>query len=188
MKVRELRFRHYLKGFPLFGGLTDCTLQDHWESIRQMTVIVVLSMAPVWLGSLIVYATGSNLAIDIYWAALQSTARNGELFMYATALLAPVFWMAQVDPPGAQAFPSKVSHMCLIGIIDLIAGALFGLITARQSINPTFVSRASTTVFCSALVLLYLGTVYHTSRLPNVSGEFRKQEDDFSAAYGEHRK
>jgi len=95
--------------------------------------------------------------------------------------------MALVDPPGADAFPSKISHMVLIGVIDLVAGAFFGLITAHTAVNPKFISTTSTWMFFVSLGLLYLGTVYHTSRLPDVPREFKKQENDFSAAYGEHR-
>jgi ribose/xylose/arabinose/galactoside ABC-type transport system permease subunit len=108
--------------------------------------------------------------------------------MYATALLAPVFWMALVDPPSARAFPSKVSHMLLILVIDMIAGAFFGLATAHHNVNPEFIVTFSGWVFLTALFLLYLGTVYHTNRMPDPSEEFRKQEGDFSAAYEEHRK
>jgi len=172
---------------PLFGGLVDCTWQDHWQALTQVIVIVLLSTTPIWLGALIVYAGGVNLNFGAFMAALQSTVKNGELLMYSTALLAPVFWMALVDPPGAHAFPSKISHMVLIGIIDLVAGAFFGLITARQNLNPHFISSMSRWMFFVSLLLLYLGTVYHTNRLPNITQEFKRQEDNFSAAVGEHR-
>jgi hypothetical protein len=179
--------RTYARVIPLFGGLVDCTWQDHWQSLTQTVVIVLLSTTPIWLGALIVYAGGVTLNFAAYMAALHSTVKNGELLMYSTALLAPVFWMALVDPPGAQAFPSKVSHMVLIGIIDLVAGAFFGLITAHHNLNPYFISTMSLWMFFVSLLLLYLGTVYHTSRLPNVTQEFKRQEDNFSEAYGEHR-
>jgi hypothetical protein len=177
----------FLRGIPLFGGLVDCTLQDHWESLRQTAVIVLLSTTPIWLGALIVYSFGVNLEFASFMDALQKTVGNGELFMYSTALLAPVFWMALVDPTGAHAFPSKVSHMVLIGVIDLVAGAFFGLITAHTKVNPQFISTTSRWMFFISLGLLYLGTVYHTSRLPDVPLEFQKQENDFSQAYKEHR-
>ena len=179
--------RTYARAVPLFGGLVDCTWQDHWQSLKQTFVIVLLSTAPIWLGALIVYAEGLNLGVAAYMAALQSTVKNGELLMYSTALLAPVFWMALVDPPGAHVFPSKVSHMVLIGIIDLVAGAFFGLITAHQTLNQYFISILSRWMFFVSLLLLYLGTVYHSSRLPSIPQEFKRQEDTFSAAYGEHR-
>jgi hypothetical protein len=179
---------NHARAIPLFGGLVDCTWRDHWDSLTQTFVIVLLSTTPIWLGALIVvYSAGAGLELAAFGTALKSTVKNGELLMYSTALLAPVFWMALVDPPGAHVFPSKVSHMVLIGVIDLVAGAFFGLVTAHNNANPRFISTLSTWMFIASLVLLYLGTVYHTSRLPDAPQEFKRQEDDFSTAYGEHR-
>lgn len=168
------------------GALVDCTWADHWESLRQLTLIVCLSTTPIWLGALIVYAKGEHLELWALRSAFSSMVANGELFMYCTALLAPVFWMALFDPPGARAFPSKVPHMFLITIIDLIAAVFFGLIAAKNNVNQHFVLRASAMLFVLSLLLLYLGTVYHTSRLPDPSREFKKQEDDFSSALEKH--
>lgn len=186
LKVRQL-LQTYGRGVPLLGGLVDCTWQAHWESLRQTFLVTFLSTTPIWLGALIVYSTGSDLGRAAFSAALWSTVQHGELFMYSTALLAPVFWMALVDPPGARAFPSKIPHMALIGIIDLVAGAFFGLITAHTNVNPAFVSTASRWMFFASLALLYLGTVYHTNRLPDITGAFRKQEDSFSAEFNERK-
>jgi len=81
----------FARGIPLLGGLVDCSWQDHWESLRQTAVIVLLSTTPIWLGAVIVYSFGVNLEFASFKDALQNTAGNGELFMYSTALLAPVF-------------------------------------------------------------------------------------------------
>jgi hypothetical protein len=177
----------WVKNLPLVGPLADCTWDDHWESLGQLTVVFGLSTAPIWLGALIVYGTGGDLGYPAFVSALSSMVANGELFMYCTALLAPVFWMALFDPPGARAFPSKVPHMFLIAIIDLLAAMFFGLISAHSNVNPRFIVAASRFLFWASLILLYLGTVYHTSRLPEPSEEFRKQEDAFSSALNEHR-
>lgn len=169
------------------GGLVDCDGRDHWESLGQTTVITGLSTAPIWLATLMVFAAAAHMDMPALKAALYGTVAKGELFMYCTALLAPIFWVALVDPPRARVFPSKVSHMFLIAIIDLIAAVFFGELTAGKKVNEQFVIKASAWMFFLSLVLLYLGTVYHTSRLPDVAGEFRKDEDGFSTAYGEHR-
>ena len=76
--------------------------------------------------------------------------------------------------------------MFLVAIIDVVAAVFFGLIAAHNKVNPQFVLRASTVLFVFSLILLYLGTVYHTSRLSDPSREFKKQEDEFSSALEEH--
>jgi hypothetical protein len=172
-----------VRDIPLLGPLIDCDGSDHWESLGQTLVILLLSTTPIWLATLVIFGTGTEMSYAALWAALYNTITDGQLFMYCTALLAPIFWIALVDPPGARVFPSKVSHMLLIGIIDIIASVFFGLTLAGKHVNPVFNFRLSKYMFFTSVILLYLGTVYHTSRMPDVIGEFKKQENDFSNTY-----
>jgi hypothetical protein len=82
---------------PIFGNLLECDAHDHWESLGQSTVLFVLSTMPIWLGTLIVYATGEKVGSVGFKIAFYSTINKGELFMYATAFLAPIFWIALTD-------------------------------------------------------------------------------------------
>ncbi len=107
--------------------------------------------------------------------------------MYCTALLAPMFWIALDDPPGAGAFPSKKSHMFLIGIIDLIAAGFFAAGISGRHLNPQVTFTLSTYLFYISLTLLYLGTVYHINRMPDSAEVFRKQEETFSLRVKQHR-
>jgi hypothetical protein len=183
----ERNYKDTLRAIPLLGGLVDCDGEDHWDSVQQTTVILILSTMPIWLGTLIIFglgdpSTGPSLKIAFY-----STIFGGELFTYCTALLAPIFWIALVDPPRARRFPSKISHMLLIAVVNTIAAAFFGLGIARQRVNPQFAFRFSVILFVLSLLLLYLGTVYHTSRTSDPPAEFKKQEKEFSHDVNEHR-
>lgn len=169
------------------GGLVDCDGSDHWEAVAQTFVVLLFSTAPIWLAAIIVYGSGDDLALSALKAALHGTVAKGELFMYCTALLAPVFWVALVDLPGARAFPSKTSHMVLIAVIDLVAAAFFGLISAGKHLNQFFTFRLSTCMFGLSVLLLYLATLYHVSRVAEATAEFRRQEKDFTEAVQEHR-
>jgi hypothetical protein len=120
-------------------------------------------------------------------SAFYSTISNGELFMYCTALLAPMFWIALDDPPGAGVFPSKKSHMFLIGIINVVATGFFALGIAGKHLNPHVTFKISTYMFYVSLALLYLGTVYHVNRMPDGAEVFKEQEESFSAKVGKHR-
>jgi hypothetical protein len=186
-RLRRWPFRNYFRPLPLLGGLADCDARDHWNSLGETFVVLLISTTPIWLGTLVVYATGNSTGPDAFWAAFYGTVSNGRLFMYSTTILAPMFWIALVDLPGASAFPTKVSHMVLIGIIDAIASVFFGLTVAGKPLNERFTFHLSTVMFWAAVILLYLGTVYHTSRIPDVPGEYKKQESDFTEAYSEHR-
>lgn len=185
-----MRLEYFVNKFrnvPLLGPLMDCDGRDHWDSLGQTLVILVLSTTPITLAALVIFGTGTQMTYAAFGAALGSTIANGQLFMYCTTLLAPMFWIALVDPPGARVFPSKVSHMLLIGIIDLIAAVFFGLNLAGKQVNPVFGFRLSIYMFSTSVALLYLGTVYHSSRMPDVLGEIKKQTNDFSSGYEQHR-
>lgn len=172
---------------PIFGNLLECDGHDHWESLGQTTVLFVLSTMPIWLGTLIVYATGEKAGSLGFRLAFYSTISRGELFMYATAFLAPIFWIALTDRPGARAFPGKVSHIVLMVIVSVIAAVFFGLLTAGNRLNQGFTFRLSAVLFFTSLVLLYLGILYHEHRITDAGALMRAGEEHFTAEYREHR-
>lgn len=176
-----------LREVPVFGGLVDCGLRDHWESLSQTTVLIILSAMPFWLGALIIYSLTDKTGSAGMYAAFYSTMQRGELFMYSTALLAPVFWIALADYPGARVFPGKVSHIVIMVIISVIAAVFFGLQLAGDKTNEVFTFKLSVLVCVFSLVLLYLGVLYHENRLRPTSTILKKQEQEFSDKYSEHR-
>lgn len=180
--------RTKLRSIPLLGGLVECDRDDHWKAVQQTVVVLLLSTMPVWLGTLIVYALGANASRSALWAAFLSTLTRTrtEILMISTALLAPIFWMALKDPKGAREFPSKISHMILVTLINSIAAVFFGLATAGENLNPKITFWISVAILLASLGLLYLGTVYHEHRMPDAPDEFRRQEEDYIKDLGEH--
>jgi len=168
-------FRNYVREVPLLGGLIDCDGSDHWEALGQTFVVVLFSTAPIWLASLIVYGSGDNLAYPALRAAMHDSVAKGELFMYCTALLAPIFWVALVDLPRVRAVPNKVSHMLLLAVTGLVAAALFALTTTGRHLNGLFTFRASACMFVFSVALLYLGTLYHVSRVAEAATDYRRR-------------
>ena len=83
--------RDSVRKIPIFGGLIECSWQDHWESLGQTIVVLVLSTMPIWLGTIIVYATGDMTGYPGFKASFYGTLAHGALFTYCTALLAPIF-------------------------------------------------------------------------------------------------
>jgi hypothetical protein len=186
MNAKE--FRDFVRKAPLLGGLVDCDGSDHWEALGQTFVLLLFSTVPIWLGSLIVYGSGKILAAAAFKDAIHGSIANGELLIYCTALLAPIFWVSLANLPGVRAFTNKTSHIVLIVLIDFLAGAFFGLISASKPLNDTFIFQSSAFLFGFSIVLLYLGTVYHVSRIAKPPREFKRQETDFTKAVGQHRR
>lgn len=180
-------FLDIVREIPIFGGLVDCDRHDHWESLGQTTVLFVLSSMPIWLGTLIVYATGEKTGCAALKTALLGTISRGELFMYSTAFLAPIFWIALTDKPNMRVFPGKVSHIVLMVIISVIAAVFFGLQTAGNRLIQPFTFHLSVAMFFTSLILLYLGILYHESRIEDAPTIMQNEEKDFAQGYREHR-
>ena len=164
--------------------VTDATIGD---TLGETAVLFTLSSMPIWLGALIVYATTDKVGCMGWRLALFSTVANGELFMYSTAFLAPVFWIALKDRPNARVFPGKVSHIVLMVIISVIAAVFFGLHTAGSRLNEKFALFLSVIMFFTSLLLLYLGILYHQSLTNDAATVIRENEETFSAEYRERR-
>src|ERR1039458_10024513 len=165
MALTANQFRDYARQVPLLGGLVDCDGADHWEALGQTFVVLLLSTTPIWLAALIIYGSGDNLAYPALKAAMRDSVAKGELFMSCTALLAPFLWVALVDLPRVRGFPNKVSHMFLLAVTGLVSAALFALTSAGRHMNGLFTFRASAYMFVFSAALLYLGTLYHVSRV-----------------------
>lgn len=185
MKLTWDKFR----AVPLFGGLVECDRDDHWKAVQQTTIVLLLSTMPVWLGTIIVFAMDDASPRRTFWASflITITKTRTELFMISTALLAPIFWMALKDFKGAREFPSKISHMILVTLINSIAAVFFGLTIASENLRIRVTFWISVAIFLASLGLLYLGTVYNEQRMPDPADMFKRQESDFTEGYEEHR-
>lgn len=179
------KWRDAIRPLPLVGPLADCRVRDHVETVREVSVTLVLATMPFWLGALVLYGTEKS-HLD-FRAAFYSTIWEGGLFMTATGLLAPLFWITADDPQGARAFPSRLAHVLLTVVLSAVASVFFGLGIVNKELREPFTFHLSVVIFFAAASLLYLGTVYHLRRLPNSAEAFRESETDFVAAYERHR-
>lgn len=177
--------RGFLRGLPLIGPLADCRWSDHSETIKQVIITLLFGTAPFWLGALLFKALSSDEHLTIM-GAFWSTVWDGELFMCATSLLAPIFWIALDDPKGVAKFPSRSIMMVVVVLIAVVASVFFAVGLSRTHLQQPFTFHVSVCTFWAAVAVLYLSTVYHTSRL-SVPGAFRKQEESFKDEYRRHR-
>ena len=172
--------KKFFSSLPLVGGLGGVNAAAHWQATRQTTANLVLSSFPIWLGTIVGLLMGTD-------KPFMGTIGSGELFIYSTAFLGPVLWMAMSDPPGADQFPSKLSHGLLVIIICAVAAVAFGLRSSPMALDMTFLFRLSIVTVSVAVGLLYLATVYHERRMPYLPTEFREQEKEFTGDYRKHR-
>lgn len=162
----------------------DCGFEDHVETVKQVVVTLLLATAPFSLGTLILCAIlGDNIDLK---SAFWSTVWDGELFMCATSLLAPIFWIALEDPKGARKFPSRQALMILVMVIIAVSCMFFALGIAKSHLKQPFTFHISVWLFAASVIVLYLSTVYHTNRVSDSA--LREQEQEFLEQYRRHRR
>lgn len=157
-----------IRRLPIFGGLADARLKDHKEAATEVGLNVVLSTIPIWLGAVIMLFDKS---VNSSWFAL--LARNvsdGELFLYSTALLGPMYYFIFTEYPDTPNFPSSRMFNAFSTIILLVCVAAFSfqrakeLFIPQENIDNEFLFSLSWKVYVSAIVLVYLAHVYKNLR------------------------
>lgn len=179
------RFFQWLSSLPLIGPLVSCSKSDHKDAVVELIINLVFSTMPLWLGAFVVLIMDNS--INDLLDALNSNINTGELFLYSSALLAPVFYMSLYDKPGAYAFPSKLSHIVVVVLLILLSAVVFGLQRANISLNAATVFTMSKWFYLIAIVILYLALVYHNARLPSPSDAMKNSEEDFMERLKRHR-
>ncbi|WP_155984761.1 hypothetical protein [Thioalkalivibrio sp. ALE31] len=117
----------------------------------------------------------SNIA-----SAFFSNIQGGELFLYCTSALAPVFYMALYERPGVGGFPNRSGHIAVVVILMIVCGAVFSLIKGDVDLHQEGIIYLSLWLYPISVLLLYLATVYHSARHPkNPAEKMRSQEEDF---------
>ncbi len=182
--------KNIIKSLPLIGGLASCNSSDYKNASIDISINFIFSTMPIWLGTYITIALSPNTPISypVFTSALLSNISNGELFLFATAGLGPIVFIAFGDVEGGNKFPTKISHTIFIIIVLIFSTCSFGLERSNSEINKEFIFSASLTLFAVSWVLLGLATVYKRQSIPPVSEEFKNQEKTFSEDLNRHRR
>jgi hypothetical protein len=159
---------------PVVGGLGYCGVVDHWKASQKVTFELLFATFPLTLGAIVIWLSG---AAPGFGTALEITLWNGDLYIYSTALLAPIFWLAIVEYAGERHFPNKKALLALIVIVNSISALLFGFLRGGRSVVMQKVFSLSAVLFLISLCLLYLGTVYHYSLSRDPAKEFKDAEN-----------
>lgn len=176
----------YLKKAPFFGPAFDCSLKEYWQTSIEISSGLFWSMLPICVGTFVAFMKGPSFGWQALRTSLGGTIAGGELFIYAAAFLAPIFWMIHHDPPGARRFPTTLGHGLFVAFITVFSAVSFEMQKSGQSLNPAVLHNLAVLFFWTALALTYLATLYHNHRLPRLSSEeMRSQEDSFLRHYRE---
>jgi hypothetical protein len=186
MTNRMKQCSNLLRRAPLIGHAFDCDFGEHWETAVEIFVGLLWSMLPILVGTFDAFVKGPAFTWSDFQSAVGSTTAGGELFIYAAAFLAPIFWIIHHVPPGAGPFPSPIAHGILTILITLFAALAFQMQRTGQQLNPSILHGLALLFFWMSVLLIYLATLYHNHRLPAVSREeIKNQEQQFLENYRE---
>lgn len=150
---------------PIFGGLGQTTVDDHKEALREWFISLLISTAPIWGGTLVLYISQTSAQNPAaYWECFGSIIQNGELFIYAASTLAPVIYIVTRDRTGVRSFPSKYLFIGIVIAVALLSAIIF---TVQRLHGYPFPNKILTLsmyiyVFCNSL-LFCPGIQQHTT-------------------------
>jgi len=181
LKTRTLNFASKL---PLLEGLPDCTRENYYEAFKEVFSNVLFSTMPIWLSFFAFIWKSADLK-----TATNSILGHGELLMYATSILAPIFYMVfkNFDTNTTKKFPGAFSHIILVTVIFVICSFAFGVLRS-ESLPMDTLFYWSLSLYIISLILIYLATVFSNSR-PRISYNqvINNEGAEMTAQLGRHR-
>lgn len=159
----QLHIKKLLRKLPIFGALIDVRARNHAEAILEVAVNIGLSTMPVWLGAIIMLADKNtsngwldHVIINVY---------KGELFIYATALLGPLFYFIFKEYKEFPKFPSARFFMISSVLILAVSVALFAVQRTEAfaeglNLDRSYIFSLSWKVYLFSVCTVYLAYVY----------------------------
>lgn len=178
-----------MKWFPLFGTLSGTSSDAKKEAAKELGTNVLFSTTPIWLGPFIYlfFRSGEKSLRDSYVEGLLLVTQNGELFLYATALLAPVFYIALSKRRRGEApYPATFSHMLWFFILYVIAAVFFWIARFVEPAKSTELLITSSVIYGLSIALLFVAFVLKNESRDPVS-KSRMETENFLESYRDHR-
>lgn len=185
--ITGVRIRRICRRFPLVGGLVDARFNDYSEACQEVVINVVLSTVPIWFGALIML-TAVKIQKGL-WDLILDNMNSGELFLYATALLAPLYYFVLKEGREIPNFPSRRGFIVVATLILLISVGLFAVRRAGEifgevvALDHEFIFSLSWKVYLCGVFLVYLAYVYKNLREEGAARVARSDTDEFLEMY-----
>lgn len=164
MGLSIVMIQRSVRKFPLVGGLADAEIRHHRDALAEVSLNVALSTIPVWLGAFLMLADKS---VDAEWfALLVRNVRDGELFLYSTAMLGPLYYFIFTEYRDMPNFPNSRMFIAISTVLLLICVGLFSLQRAEalfvesERIDKAFVFLLSWKIYIASIAVVYLAYVY----------------------------
>lgn len=170
----------------LIGTIFKTSRATHAAAFYEFMYLLLWSILPFALGTLVLYVTASDPNKDIFELSLH-TFQNGELLIFTISMLAPILYLTLHDPEQAEPFPHKLPISTIVALVIVTCASLFSLLKASSVKDLPFVIGLSVVLTIVALVFRYLAIVYHKVRLPPLTErDLREPQDTFVENFRRH--
>ena len=170
------------KWVPLLTSFIECKARHRKDAFKEIFLILLLSLLPIWGGALLNIAVVNSNEIG-FIEAINNLIKNGELILYSTSILAPIFYLVLHEPQGGRKYPERYFQGVVILFLLIISLLLFS--AQRQTSENTYVFNWSVLIFSVSVVFLYLATVFRNWM--NDSPDMRSDERSFVEQYHDRR-
>ena len=181
--------KKFCRGIPILGGLVDARWRDHREAISEVGINIVLSTAPIWLGCLFLVVV-RKFEMPM-WDVVNANVENGELFIYSTGSVAPLFYFIFKEDEGTKKFPNARSFMVFSAIVLLVGGCGFAITRLLKVLgmaspwDERTLFACSLSLYLASAVIVYLAHVYRNWRESGAASAFSTATNDFVTAFNE---
>lgn len=179
------RIKKMFESLPLIGGLAYASRKDYGEPTKEFFYTWVLSSLPIFF-SVFVQLVGSLPAppesnstgsisklAEMFYANLNT----GEVFIYATAFLAPVGFLMYKYNRDEIRLHNHLSFLLTVVITIAASALMFGLQRGGVIKNRYLMDLSGLVLYIIAAAVWFLALVYDNLRL-DYANQKRAQEND----------
>lgn len=177
---------------PIIGPLVEAPRASRTAASTEFICSFGLSTMPIWFGALglCLYSDATSFGdlLPLYFQRMKSLTMNGECFILAASLAAPVLYIVTRDRPSNSPFPSRTTFIGAVILLTLFATLTFSVQRERAAhVALAMVALSWLFLFLSSTVT-YCALVYNNQySLPDPAKQMRSSETAATEALKNHR-
>ncbi len=166
-------------GFPLIDGIKASKWQHHKVALAEVGITAVVSFVPL-IASAMFLLLDSQEGISVL-ASFREVVSKGELVVYASSIIAPVFYLCLKDPPVVEKIPQFVFAF----VIFILCVVMYTLNYSGNVNNFELLVTWSYWLVGSSIIVWYLSTLF---RVMTPTPDFKAPEMEFAQAFASRMK
>jgi len=183
----------FISRLPIFSVLVNLSRAAMKGAAIQLLLNVIFSTLPVWFFAIIFsipkhYNDPNNSYIYAAFLSAISAISNGELFMYTTATIGPLFYTAmKYQNPSDRPFPRLLSLAVISILISLFATSVYIVSKLYALTSKPGIIFVSFLCYIFAISILFSIMAFDHEQVKRPMEAMREDENDFQQGYSSHR-